>query len=511
MHDDEEVYQTNVLSDAMELVAHVEFRGLGANPRTSYRNFQTPRFWTFGTCRIAILMNGYPRAVSSVSTWPIIAHAVDRIQRCPKHAGYMFKGDAAPGAPNETPIGIHVYAVDSEFAQMVTDTITTWVENAKGGAQQDPTPLPDASNVGDEDPDISDTDTDSDMNQPGPSKRPRAGPSTYCLPNYDCGDGAICGPVKPRTNSGVMFGKIFTALETIGQCISDPFGSTVARRRHKRNYYDRIGQARAPAVCNTAIYGRPKKADCERAAAAMETDPPVTNDQRWLLQTAYGNSGMVRQRVQAQDPLVLEMVRIPRTYQSGTCIIGINIGHNPLPDDGYDIASKIAVGAAAVSLVASCPGYAGSTSRLNAGGLIVAGRQQKLWITAFHVPNLPNLLARRRSRGYANDPQVNAYLRTCDWPGGGNVKRTGIPCVQPNGIDDDLDKEEPDMSDEEFKNLINGDFHEMAASYGAQYCTNDEFCGVGFGCQIIGTAGFGLLMGIIMDPGGRLGFCERKP
>ncbi len=66
------------------------------------------------------------------------------------------------------------------------------------------------------------------------------------------------------------------------------------------------------------------------------------------------------------------------------------------------------------------------------------------------------------------------------------------------------------MSDEDFKKLMTEQLHEMAATYGAQYCINDEFCGVGFKCQTVGTAGFGVLMGI-GNWGGRAGLCVEEP
>lgn len=125
----------------------------------------------------------------------------------------------------------------------------------------------------------------------------------------------------------------------------------------------------------------------------------------------------------------------------------------------------------------------------------LTGERKKLWITAFHVPNLPRDIARRRSRGYSNDPAVNAYLRTCDWPGGGNVKRTGVSCVAPNGIDDDLDAEEPDMDVATFNSKMKDTLHRLAAGYGEMYCTEDMVCGLGFKCQPLGTGDISLLFG----------------
>ncbi len=64
------------------------------------------------------------------------------------------------------------------------------------------------------------------------------------------------------------------------------------------------------------------------------------------------------------------------THLPGTCIIGINVGNNPLPDNEHDIASKIAVRMAATYVVYRCPGLGagGPTSRHRAGGLITVGR-----------------------------------------------------------------------------------------------------------------------------------------
>lgn len=226
----------------------------------------------------------------------------------------MFKGHARPGQPNRTPIGIHVYASNSDFNELVVKTIATWVENAKGGSQKDPTPLPDPSNAGDVDSDATISDTDDD--QPGPStKRPRAGPSTYCLPDYDCGEGAICGPVKPSMNLEVIFGKgLNSALEIIGQCILDPFTSGVARR-HRKRAFPHIGGTKAPPICNEAIYGRPRRTNCENAAEAMEQDWQVSDVQKWSRPTSYFNSAAAGTQEEETDRW--GFLRVPRTYQCG--------------------------------------------------------------------------------------------------------------------------------------------------------------------------------------------------
>ncbi|KAI9699826.1 MAG: hypothetical protein M1836_002861 [Candelina mexicana] len=375
---------------ANDVNPHVEFLGLGADRQSpQYPSVQTPRFYSSGRGR------GSRR-------WPI---------------------------------GIHVYAVDSDFSTLVQQTIAQWVANAQGGAQQQPNPLPDPSNVGEEDPEISSTDDEG----PSSSKKPKTGPSTYCSPRADCGVGNICGPLTLGPTAGFMLGVVASAVEDFGNCIIDPFSSNVARRFHADYVYGttsepHLGQALAAPLCNRDLYGKPLRADCSAAANAMEKDEP--QEGAWQRPTSY--FGATAWPQEEQTP-IWGYLKIPRTYQCGA--------------------------------------------------------RQKLWITAFHVPNLPRELAKRRSRGYVNDPAVNAYLQTCDWPGGGNVKRTGVSCVAPNGIDDDLDQAQPDMDDASFATQSKETLHELAQGSGQIYCAAEEVCGLGFECLPLATTNFPLVLG----------------
>ncbi|KAI9712230.1 MAG: hypothetical protein M1812_006965 [Candelaria pacifica] len=446
-------------------------------------------------------MNGYPVAVASKSTWSDIAAAVNRITQCGNHSGYMFKGERS----RRWPIGVHVYAIDSDFSNLVSGTIAQWVANAQQGvAQKQPDPLPDPSNVGDEDPDISDTDED----EPGPSsgKRPKTGPSKYCSNLSECGGGEICGSLNLGATCEVVFGIVASAVKDIGSCITDPFASVATRSISKRRITKRadddywygtpsdphLGQSTAQPICNADLYGKPLNSDCSNAARAMEEDNPDIGS--WSRPTSYFGQAAVG--VQEQQTATWGYLKVPRTYYCGTCVVAINVGHNPLPDNEHDVASKKSVKYAANNLINSCL-HGGPTARLKAGGLVIAGERQKLWITAFHVPNLPRDLAKRRSRGYVNVPAVNDYLRTCDWPGGGSVKRTGVSCVVPNGIDDDLDQAQPVLDDATFAAQMKAELHLLAQDYGQLYCSNDEACGLGFQCQALATTNFSLLLGVV--------------
>lgn len=228
---------------------------------------------------------------------------------------------------DRTPIEVHMYAINSDFSNLVMQTISQWVQNAQDGAQQQADPLPDPSNVGEENPEISDTDTEDEG--PSSSKRPRGGPSTYCSPKDTCGPNALCGPLHLSKTSGFILGIASSLVQNIGNCISDPFAVVSARRLGKRaDDWSRygtpanphLGQALALPICNADMYGRPKRADCANAAEAMEKDGVIDNQERWRRPTSYFGSATGSQ--EGFDGHWGHL-QVPRTYQCGMSSIRI--------------------------------------------------------------------------------------------------------------------------------------------------------------------------------------------
>ncbi|KAI9812578.1 MAG: hypothetical protein M1827_004567 [Pycnora praestabilis] len=225
-------------------------------------------------------------------------------------------------------------------------------------------------------------------------------------------------------------------------------------------------------------------------------------------------------------------LKVPRVYSCGTCIVAINLGYDPLPSNEHDIASKFVMHMAIVNTINRCvaPGGPGG-GPLRGGGLIVLGafvspslhhcfsapselcwkpthspdhaipnvgigERQKLWLTAFHVPNLPYALAKRRARGYVNDPGVIEYLNTCRRPGGGglptkrsiddndDISEPGfITCPLPSDTTDlDLNDAVPAGYDDNLSAELEADIKALDAEMDPEYCVGAGSCGWGYDC-----------------------------
>ncbi|KAI9812579.1 MAG: hypothetical protein M1827_004568 [Pycnora praestabilis] len=195
----------------------IEFLGLGS-PRTKpeLSSYQTPAFFTDSNCRIAILMQRAP--AHDVARWTDIALAVNRILRCPKRSGYMFKG-----AKNQ--IGVYVYATDSQFSELVQEKMATWARDAERGGEGEGEG--EGEGAGEDEgnaPQLPDPEDDDDG--PSSSKRPKIAPKYdiqfYCT-GTQCGNGFACIPVDLNTKSqlvlvgSTVFSKTMTpSVSTIG-------------------------------------------------------------------------------------------------------------------------------------------------------------------------------------------------------------------------------------------------------------------------------------------------------